>query len=53
MNEAETQAEHIDPALKTAGWGVVAHTTTQQQGQVLICHFPSYLSHHIMLYIKT
>jgi len=23
MNEAETRAEHIDPALKEAGWGVV------------------------------
>ena len=23
MNEAETSAEHIDPALKAAGWGVV------------------------------
>ena len=23
MNEAETIAEHIDPALKAAGWGVV------------------------------
>ena len=23
MNESETRAEHIDPALKTAGWGVV------------------------------
>lgn len=23
MNEAETHAEHIDPAIKTAGWGVV------------------------------
>ena len=23
MNEAETRAEHIDPALKLAGWGVV------------------------------
>lgn len=23
MNEAETRAEHIDPALRTAGWGVV------------------------------
>jgi type I site-specific restriction endonuclease len=22
MNEAETRAEHIDPALKLAGWGV-------------------------------
>jgi type I restriction enzyme, R subunit len=23
MNEAETRAEHIDPALKDAGWGVI------------------------------
>ena len=23
MNEAETRAEHIDPALKAAGWGLV------------------------------
>src|SRR3954463_16186341 len=23
MNEAETRAEHIDPALKAAGWGKV------------------------------
>ena len=23
MNEAEIRAEHIDPALKAAGWGVV------------------------------
>jgi type I restriction enzyme R subunit len=23
MNEADTRAELIDPALKTAGWGVV------------------------------
>ena len=23
MNEAETRAEHIDPALEAAGWGVV------------------------------
>ena len=23
MNEAETRAEHIDPALKTAGWGAM------------------------------
>lgn len=26
MNEAETRAEHIDPALKEAGWGVVEGT---------------------------
>jgi type I restriction enzyme R subunit len=24
MNEAETRAEHIDPALRAAGWGVVS-----------------------------
>lgn len=23
MNEAETRAEHIDPALTAAGWGVI------------------------------
>lgn len=23
MNEAETRAEHIDPLLAAAGWGVV------------------------------
>src|SRR4029077_18772150 len=23
MNEAETRADHIDPALQAAGWGVV------------------------------
>ena len=23
MNEAETRAEHVDPALRAAGWGVV------------------------------
>ena len=23
MNEAETRPEHIDPALESAGWGVV------------------------------
>jgi type I restriction enzyme R subunit len=23
MNEAETRSEHIDPALKAAGWSVV------------------------------
>ena len=23
MNEAETRAEHIDPKLKEAGWGVI------------------------------
>ena len=37
MNEAETRAEHIDPALKAAGWGVAL--------------FPSFwiLLHHLYL----
>ena len=26
MNEADTRAEHIDPALKAAGWGVVENS---------------------------
>ena len=33
MNEAETRAEHIDPALKAAGWGGVglpSMKTTEQ-----------------------
>jgi type I restriction enzyme R subunit len=27
MNEAETRAEHIDSALKAAGWGIVDGNT--------------------------
>ncbi len=33
MNEAETRAEHIDPALKAAGWGVV-------EGSRIRCEYP-------------
>ena len=33
MNEAETRAEHIDPALKAAGWGVV-------EGSKVLREFP-------------
>ena len=29
MNDAETRAEHIDPALKAAGWGVVEGSRIQ------------------------
>ena len=29
MNEAETKAEHNDPALKAAGWGVVEAKTRE------------------------
>jgi type I restriction enzyme, R subunit len=31
MSEAETRAEHIDPALKTAGWGVVAGSRIRRE----------------------
>jgi type I restriction enzyme, R subunit len=33
MNEAETRAEHIDPALRAAGWGVV-------EGSKVLREFP-------------
>ena len=31
MNEAETRAELIDPALKDAGWGVVAGSRVRRE----------------------
>jgi len=31
MNEAETRADHIDPALKAAGWGVVEGSKIQRE----------------------
>jgi type I restriction enzyme R subunit len=31
MNEAETRAEHIDPALKASGWGVVDGSKLQRE----------------------
>lgn len=31
MNEAETRAEYIDPALKTAGWGVVESSRIRRE----------------------
>lgn len=31
MNEAETRAEHIDPALKAAGWGVVDGSNVKRE----------------------
>ncbi len=37
MNEAETRAEHIDPALKAAGWGVVEGSRIRA---VIIRKFP-------------
>ena len=34
MNEAETRAEHIDPALKAAGWGVVDGSRVLREVQI-------------------
>jgi len=34
MNEAETRAEHIDPALKAAGWGVVEGSRILREFQI-------------------
>jgi type I restriction enzyme R subunit len=31
MNEAETRAEHIDPALRAAGWGVVEESRIRRE----------------------
>jgi len=33
LNEAETRAEHIDPALKAAGWGVVEGSRVLREKQ--------------------
>ena len=60
MNEAETRAEHIDPALKAAGWGVVEGSRIRREypitlgrieghgrrGKPLICRLRSGLSQH-------
>ncbi len=34
MNEAETRAEHIDPALKGAGWGVVEGSSIRREFRI-------------------
>src|SRR5215207_9870227 len=34
MNEAETRAEHIDPALRAAGWGVVEGSRVLREYQI-------------------
>jgi len=34
VNEAETRAEHIDPALREAGWGVVDDSRVQREFQI-------------------
>ena len=36
MNEAETRAEHIDPALTRAGWGVVAGSRIRREFKITL-----------------
>jgi len=36
MNEAETRADHIDPALKAAGWGVVEGSRIRREYQITL-----------------
>lgn len=36
MNEAETRAEHIDPALRAAGWGVVEGTKVLREHPITL-----------------
>ena len=36
MNEAETRAEHIDPALRAAGWGVVDGSRVLREKQITL-----------------
>ena len=38
MNEAETRAEHIDPALKAAGWGVVEGNKILRENPIALGH---------------
>ncbi len=34
MNEAETRADHIDPALQAAGWGVAPGSRIRREYQI-------------------
>ncbi len=43
MNEAETRTEHIDPALKAAGWGVVQAENYEGKLAVRFAGFQKYL----------
>src|ERR1700689_4466871 len=36
MNEAETRAEHVDPALKAAGWGVVEGSRIRREYSITL-----------------
>jgi len=36
MNEAETRAEHIDPAVAAAGWGVVDGSRVRREYPIML-----------------
>ena len=36
MNESETRAEHVDPALKAAGWGVVEGSSIRREYRITL-----------------
>ncbi len=42
MNEAETRAEHIDPALKAAGWGVVEGSRIRREYPITLGRIEGY-----------
>ena len=42
MNEAETRAEHIDPALASAGWGVVKGSRIRREYPITLGRIESH-----------
>jgi type I restriction enzyme, R subunit len=42
MNEAETRAEHIDPALAAAGWGVVEGSRVRREYSITLGRLEGY-----------
>lgn len=42
MNEAETRAEHVDPALKAAGWGVVEGSRIRREYPITLGRIEGY-----------
>ena len=42
MNEAETIAEHIDPALAAAGWGVVEGSRIRREYPITLGRLEGY-----------
>ena len=42
MNEAETRADHIDPALAAAGWGVVEGSAVRREFPITLGRLEGY-----------